>query len=80
MFTLQLLKADYPERTQLAKPSQIANCGADICAKRMSTSCSLLAIPASLGAITFTLTLRGEYSYANDFRVRLKALTDLDKD
>jgi hypothetical protein len=30
-----------------------------------------------LGSITVTLTLTGEYAYANDFKVRLRALTDL---
>jgi hypothetical protein len=30
-----------------------------------------------LGSITDTLTLTGEYDYANDFEVRLRALTDL---
>jgi hypothetical protein len=32
---------------------------------------------AKLGSITDTLTLTGEYVYANDFEVRLRALTDL---
>jgi hypothetical protein len=32
---------------------------------------------AKLGSITDTLTLIGEYAYANDFEVRLRALTDL---
>jgi hypothetical protein len=30
-----------------------------------------------LDSITNTLNLRGEYAYANDFEVRLRALTDL---
>jgi hypothetical protein len=30
-----------------------------------------------VGSITDILTLTGEYAYANDFEVRLKALTDL---
>jgi hypothetical protein len=30
-----------------------------------------------LGSITDTLTLTGEYAYANDFEVRLRALTDI---
>jgi hypothetical protein len=30
-----------------------------------------------LDSITYTLTLTGEYDYANDFEVRLRALTDL---
>jgi len=35
---------------------------------------------AKLGSITDTLTLIGEYAYANDFEVRLRALTDRAKD
>jgi hypothetical protein len=31
-------------------------------------------------SITDTLTLIGEYAYANDFEVRLRALNDLAKD
>jgi hypothetical protein len=31
---------------------------------------------ASLGTITHTLTLTGEYDKANDFKVRLRASTD----
>ena len=49
-------------------------------AKRKSTSPCLLAIPAFdrvAGLKTDTLTLTGEYAYANDFEVRLRALTDL---
>jgi hypothetical protein len=30
-----------------------------------------------LDSITDTLSLKGEYAYANDFEVRLRALTDL---
>jgi hypothetical protein len=33
-----------------------------------------------VGSKTDTLTLTGEYAYANDFEVRLMALTDLTKD
>jgi len=33
-----------------------------------------------LSSITDTLTLTGEYAYANDFEVKLRALTDLAKD
>jgi len=32
-------------------------------------------LTASLGSITDTLTLTGEYANANDFEVRLRALT-----
>jgi hypothetical protein len=32
---------------------------------------------AKLASITDTLILTGEYAYANDFEVRLRALTDL---
>jgi hypothetical protein len=32
-----------------------------------------------LVSITNTLTLTGEYAYANDFEVRLRALTDLSR-
>jgi hypothetical protein len=32
-----------------------------------------------LGSITEPLTLTGEYAYANDFEVRLRALTDFAK-
>jgi hypothetical protein len=32
---------------------------------------------AKLGSITDTLTVTGVYAYANDFEVRLRALTDL---
>ena len=35
---------------------------------------------ASLGSITKTLNLTGEYAYANDFEVRLRDLTDLAND
>jgi hypothetical protein len=35
---------------------------------------------ALLGSITDTLTLTGGYAYANDFEVRLRALTDLAKE
>jgi len=40
----------------------------------MSTSPGLLAIPAFCRITDKTLT--GEYAYANDFEVRLRALTD----
>jgi len=43
----------------------------------------LLAISACdrmAGPLTDTLTLTGEYGYGNDFEVRLRALTYLDKD
>ena len=33
-----------------------------------------------LGSITDTITLTGEYAYANDFEVRLRALTEITKD
>jgi len=36
-------------------------------------------LTASLGSITDTLTLTGECANANDFEVRLRALTDLPK-
>jgi hypothetical protein len=39
-----------------------------------------LRLTASLGSITDTLTLTGEYAYTNDFEVRLRALTDHAKD
>jgi hypothetical protein len=35
---------------------------------------------AKLGSITVTLTLTGEYTYANDFEVRLRPLIDLTND
>jgi len=35
---------------------------------------------AKFGSITDTLTLTGEYAYANDFEVRLRAMTDIAKD
>ena len=67
-----------------AKPTQAkVLIGAENCAKRNSTSPCLLAIPAFAlvaGFKTDTLTLTGEYAYAYDFEVRLRALTDLDKD
>jgi len=37
-------------------------------------------LTAQLGSVTDTLTLTGEYAYANDFEVRLRALTDHAKD
>jgi len=37
-------------------------------------------LTALLGSATHTLTLTGEYAYANDFEVRLRVLTDLTKD
>ena len=39
-----------------------------------------LRLTVQLGSITDTLTLTGDYAYGNDFKVRLKALTDLAKD
>ena len=54
--------------------------GAENCAKRKSTSPCLLAIPASdriAGLCTIHPNSNGEYANANDFGVRLKALTDL---
>jgi hypothetical protein len=62
-----------------AKPSQSANWGAE---RKLMFPC-LLAIPAFdriAGLYSRHLTLTGEYAYANDFKVRLKALTDLAKD
>jgi hypothetical protein len=38
-----------------------------------------LRLIAKLGSITDILTQTGEYAYANDFEVRLRALTDLDR-
>jgi hypothetical protein len=35
---------------------------------------------AKLGSMTDTLIVTGEYAYAKDFDVRLRALTDLTKD
>ena len=70
------------QRRVQAKPSQSANWGAEICAN--STSLCLLDIPyfdsIALGSITDTLTLTGEYAYANNFNVTLKALIYLAKD
>jgi hypothetical protein len=37
-------------------------------------------LTASLGSITDTLTLTEKYVYANDFKVRLRELTDFAKD
>jgi len=64
---------------EYAKPNQSSNWGA----KRKLTSPYLLAIPAfdrKAGLNNITLNLVGEYAYANDFEVRLMALTDLAKD
>jgi len=45
---------------------------------RKSTSpCQpFLRLTLSLGSITDPLTLTGEYAYANDFKARMRALTD----
>jgi len=39
-----------------------------------------LRLTASLGSVTDPYTLTGEYAYANDYKVRLRALTDHSKD
>jgi len=39
-----------------------------------------LCLTASLCSVTDTLTLTGEYAYANNIKVRLRALTDLARD
>jgi hypothetical protein len=36
-----------------------------------------LLLNALLGSVTDTVTLKGEYAYANDFEVKLRALTDV---
>jgi hypothetical protein len=68
---------EHRESINQAKP----NCqqGAETCAKSNSTSPCLLGMTASLGSITDTLTLTGEYANANDFEVRLRALTGFAK-
>ena len=73
---------EYSHCEDQAKPSQSSNWGAETCAKWQSTSrCQpFLLLTAQLGSITDTLTLTGEYAYANDFEVRLMALTDLAKE
>ena len=38
---------------------------------------TFLRLIAKLGSVTYTLTITGKYAYANNFEVRLKALTDL---
>jgi hypothetical protein len=61
-------------------PSQGANWRAETCAKRKSTSPCLLVIPAFdriAGHCNRHPNSNGEYANANDFGVRLKALTDL---
>ena len=40
---------------------------------------TFLRLIVELGSVTDTLTLTGKYAYANNFEVRLKALTDLAK-
>ena len=64
------------------KPSQIANWGAETYAKHMWTSPCLLAIPVfhrTTGLCNRHPNSNGEYANANDFGVRLKAVTDLAK-
>ena len=66
-----------------AKLSQSVNWGAETCAKRKSTSPCLLAIPAFdriAGLYDRHLNLTGEHANANDFEVRLRALTIFAKD
>jgi hypothetical protein len=61
------------------KQNQSYKWGAETCAKGKSTSPYLLAIPAfdrKAGLNNRHVNSR-EYTYANDFEVRLKALTDL---
>ena len=55
-------------RSSQAKPSQSV---------KWERRLALLRLTASLGSITDTLTLTGECAIANDFEVRLRALTDL---
>ena len=65
------------------KPSQCSNRGRRLAlgASRRPPVCyPFLRVIAKLGSITDTLTLTGEYYYAKDFEVRLRALTDLTKD
>ena len=45
-----------------------------------SPSPPFLRLTALPGSITETVTPTGEYAYANDFEVRVKALTDLAKE
>ena len=82
---LNLLKTSQAKPSQ-AKPSQAkpkCELGAKTCAKRKSTSPCLLAIPAFdriAGLYNRHLTLTGEYANANDFEVRLRALSSFAKD
>ena len=60
------------------KPSQSANWGAETCALRKSPPPCLFAIPAFdriAGLCNRHPKSNGEYANANDFGVRLKALT-----
>ena len=57
--------------------------GAENCSKRKSTSPCLLAIPAFDGIVGLSnghLNSNRDYAYANDFVVRLRALTDVAED
>ena len=66
-----------------AKPGQNDKWGAKSCAKGKSTPPCPLAIPAFdriAGLSNRHLSLIGDYAYANDFEVKLRALTDLAKD
>ena len=66
-----------------AKPSQSVNWGTSTCAKRKSTSPCLLATPAFdriAGLNNRFLNYKGEYAYANNSEVRLRALTDNTKE
>ena len=74
---------DAPIQTQLqsqVKPK--CEMGAETCAKRKSTSPCLLAIPAfdRKAGLNNRQTITGEYAYANNFEVSLRALTDYAKD
>ena len=76
--------SEYPWPSQ-AKPSQSVNWGAETYAKRKSTLPCLLAIPAfdriaGLSNRHLNYCITGEYAYANDFEVRLRALTGHAKD
>jgi hypothetical protein len=53
-----------------AKPNQSANWRGG----------AFLILTASLGSMTDILSLTGEYAYANDIEVRLRALSDITKD
>jgi len=74
---LQFICANYPFKDEPSQAKVLIEDGDAWKANRRPAVC--LHLTASLGSVTDTLTLTGGRTYANDFEVRLKALTELTK-